>query len=212
MLSVCKREECALQAPPACSAHRQLSVKKTKCCDVFECACNCQNSTRTCPAGFIISSSTNDCGCTETNCLPDKVSVCLDASVSIFVLFLFKLSCFHYRVSLQVCVVGGVVHPVGNEWEEGCEKCSCTQLQDRDTSLHIAQCTPPVCDRTCPRVRHAHANNKHTHLHYASITVHSYIFFIHFRAPRILHQKESAVGSAHQPAVWNRRGRCEGTH
>uniref|UniRef100_A0A8C4DJ53 von Willebrand factor n=1 Tax=Dicentrarchus labrax TaxID=13489 RepID=A0A8C4DJ53_DICLA len=119
---VCKKEECALQAPPACPAHRQLSVKKTKCCDVFECVCNCQNSTHTCPAGFITSSSTNDCGCTETNCLPD-----------------------------MVCVVGGVVHPVGSEWEEGCEKCSCTQLQDINTSLHIAQCTPPVCDRTCPQ-------------------------------------------------------------
>ncbi|KAK1887428.1 von Willebrand factor [Dissostichus eleginoides] len=119
---VCKKEECALQAPPACPAHRQLSERKTKCCDVFECVCNCQNSTHTCPAGFITSSSTNDCGCTETSCLPDKV-----------------------------CVVGSVVHPVGSEWEEGCEKCSCTQLQDKDTSLHIAQCTPPVCDRNCPQ-------------------------------------------------------------
>uniref|UniRef100_A0A8D0ARC9 von Willebrand factor n=1 Tax=Sander lucioperca TaxID=283035 RepID=A0A8D0ARC9_SANLU len=119
---VCKKEECALQAPPACPSHRQLSVKDTKCCDVFECVCNCHNYTHTCPAGFITSSSTNDCGCTETNCLPDKV-----------------------------CVVGGVVHPVGSEWEERCEKCSCTQLQDKDTSLHIAQCTPPVCDRTCPQ-------------------------------------------------------------
>uniref|UniRef100_A0A3Q1AV12 von Willebrand factor n=1 Tax=Amphiprion ocellaris TaxID=80972 RepID=A0A3Q1AV12_AMPOC len=118
---VCKKEECALQAPPSCPAHRQLSVKKTKCCDVFECACSCQNSTHSCPTGFITSTSTNDCGCTETNCLPDKV-----------------------------CVVGGVSHPVGSEWEEGCEKCSCTQLQDKDTSLHIAQCKPPVCDQTCP--------------------------------------------------------------
>uniref|UniRef100_A0A3B4Y3U2 von Willebrand factor n=1 Tax=Seriola lalandi dorsalis TaxID=1841481 RepID=A0A3B4Y3U2_SERLL len=119
---VCKKEECALQAPPACPAHRQLSVKKTKCCDVFECVCNCQSSTRTCPAGFITSTSTNDCGCTETSCLPDKV-----------------------------CVVGGVIHPVGSEWKEGCERCSCTQLQDKETSLHTAQCTPPVCDRSCPQ-------------------------------------------------------------
>ncbi|XP_040893366.1 von Willebrand factor [Toxotes jaculatrix] len=118
---VCKKDECALQVPPTCPRHRQLSVKKTKCCDVFECACSCQNSTRTCPVGFITSSSTNDCGCTETSCLPDKV-----------------------------CVVGGVIHPVGSQWEEGCEKCSCTQLQDKETSLHIPQCTPPVCDRTCP--------------------------------------------------------------
>ncbi|XP_036961883.1 von Willebrand factor isoform X3 [Acanthopagrus latus] len=118
---VCKKEECALQPTPDCPPHRQVSVKTTKCCDVFECACNCQNSTHTCPAGFITSSSTNDCGCTETTCLPDAV-----------------------------CVVGGVVHPVGSEWEDGCEKCSCTQLLDKDTSLHIAQCTPPVCDRSCP--------------------------------------------------------------
>ncbi|KAK9516736.1 hypothetical protein VZT92_024651 [Zoarces viviparus] len=119
---VCKKGECGVQAPPACAAHRQLSVKNTKCCDVFECVCNCHNSTHTCPAGFITSSSTDDCGCTETTCLPDKV-----------------------------CVVGGVVHPVGSEWEEVCQRCKCTQLQDKDTSLHIAQCAPPVCDRTCPQ-------------------------------------------------------------
>ncbi|KAM3608632.1 uncharacterized protein V6R79_002011 [Siganus canaliculatus] len=118
---VCRKEECNPQTPTDCPAHRTLSVKKTECCDAFECVCNCQNSTHTCPVGFITSSSTNDCGCTETSCLPEKV-----------------------------CVVGGVVHPVGSEWEDGCEKCSCTQLQDKDTSLHIAQCTPPVCDRTCP--------------------------------------------------------------
>ncbi|XP_037308269.2 von Willebrand factor [Pungitius pungitius] len=119
---VCKKEECALQAPTACAAHRQLLVKKTKCCDVFECVCNCQNSTHTCPVGFIASSSTNDCGCTDTTCLPDKV-----------------------------CVVDGVAHPVGSEWKEVCQKCKCTQLQDKDTSLHIAQCTLPVCDRNCPQ-------------------------------------------------------------
>ncbi|XP_035498752.2 von Willebrand factor isoform X2 [Scophthalmus maximus] len=119
---VCRKEECALRAPlVACSAHRQPSIKKTKCCDVYECACSCQNSTRSCPAGFSTSTSTNDCGCTQTSCLPDLV-----------------------------CVVGGVIHPVGSEWEERCEKCRCTQLQDKETSLHVAQCTPPVCDRTCP--------------------------------------------------------------
>ncbi|XP_056137639.1 von Willebrand factor isoform X2 [Lampris incognitus] len=120
---VCKQEECELQAAsaPACPAHRRLSVKKTQCCSVFECACSCQNSTRSCPPGFIPSTSSNDCGCTETSCLPDKV-----------------------------CVVGGVVYPVGSQWEEKCQKCSCTQLQDSHMSLHIAQCTPPVCDQTCP--------------------------------------------------------------
>uniref|UniRef100_A0A673AGQ1 von Willebrand factor n=1 Tax=Sphaeramia orbicularis TaxID=375764 RepID=A0A673AGQ1_9TELE len=118
---VCKKEECSLQPPPDCPAHRTLSVKKTKCCDVFECVCSCQNSTHSCPAGFITSSSTDDCGCTETSCQPDKV-----------------------------CVFGGVVRPVGSEWEEGCKKCSCSQLQDKETLLHITQCTPPVCDKTCP--------------------------------------------------------------
>ncbi|KAM6936930.1 von Willebrand factor [Xenentodon cancila] len=117
----CKKEECAVRTPPICPAHRQLSVKKTMCCDDFECTCSCQNSTHTCPTGFITSSSINDCGCTETSCLPDKV-----------------------------CVVGGAVHAVGSHWEEGCETCSCTELQDKDTSLHVAQCKPLECDRTCP--------------------------------------------------------------
>uniref|UniRef100_A0A3B3BI39 VWFC domain-containing protein n=1 Tax=Oryzias melastigma TaxID=30732 RepID=A0A3B3BI39_ORYME len=119
----CKKEECALQPPPDCPAHQQLSVKKTKCCDVFECSCNCQNSTHTCPAGFMTSSLINNCGCSETSCSPDKV-----------------------------CVVDGTVHPVGSEWEEGCKKCSCTDLQDKDTLLHVAQCKPPVCDQSCPLV------------------------------------------------------------
>lgn len=118
---VCKIEECALQSPPACPSHRKLSVKKTTCCDVFECECSCQNSSNTCPTGFITSSSTNDCGCRETKCVPDKV-----------------------------CVAGATVHPVGSQWDEGCKKCSCTQQQDADTSLHIARCEPPTCDRTCP--------------------------------------------------------------
>lgn len=50
-------------------------------------------------------------------------------------------------------MVGGVVHQVGSTWEEGCEKCSCTQLKDKTGSLYSAQCTPPVCERTCPQVR-----------------------------------------------------------
>uniref|UniRef100_A0A3Q3S0D4 von Willebrand factor n=1 Tax=Mastacembelus armatus TaxID=205130 RepID=A0A3Q3S0D4_9TELE len=166
----CKKEQCDLQAPPACPSHRQLSVKKTKCCDVFECVCNCQNSTHTCPAGFITSSFTNDCGCIETSCLPDKV-----------------------------CVVGGVVRPVGSEWEEGCEKCSCTQLQDKETSMHIAQCTPPVCDRSCPRVSHTYEIYC-THCHYASLTINPYIFTMYCRVSHTVLQKESAVGSANQAA------------
>lgn len=159
---MCKKEECVRQAPPDCPAHRQLSVRKTTCCDVFECVCNCQNSTRTCPAGFITSSSANDCGCSETSCLPDTVSVRLDSKMSSFLLrchSLHHILCSD-RLPLQVCVVGGVVHPVGSEWKEGCEKCTCSQLQDKATLLHVAQCTPPVCDRTCPQVRHTHTDNQ----------------------------------------------------
>uniref|UniRef100_A0A3B4BK09 von Willebrand factor n=1 Tax=Periophthalmus magnuspinnatus TaxID=409849 RepID=A0A3B4BK09_9GOBI len=69
----CKKEQCDLQPPPTCPPYRQLSVKKTTCCDAFECKCKCQNSTRSCPTGFITSTSTNDCGCTVTTCEPDKV-------------------------------------------------------------------------------------------------------------------------------------------
>ncbi|XP_061630178.1 von Willebrand factor isoform X1 [Phyllopteryx taeniolatus] len=118
---VCKKQYCPFSPTPLCSPHRQLTVKKTKCCDVFECSCRCQNSTRTCPAGFITASKTDDCGCTETSCLPDKV-----------------------------CVMGNVVHAVGSSWDEGCEKCRCSQLQDKATSLLVAQCSTPVCQRNCP--------------------------------------------------------------
>lgn len=76
--------------------------------------------------------------------------------------FFAVLFYFTVFVSLQVCVVGALVHPVGSEWEEGCEKCTCTQLQDKGTLLHIAQCTPPVCDRTCPRVRHTDTHQTYT--------------------------------------------------
>lgn len=103
-LLVCRKEECALRAPlVACSAHRQPSIKKTKCCDVYECACSCQNSTRSCPAGFSTSTSTNDCGCTQTSCLPDLVSLCLDVTFSAY---LFH-SCLNCPV-LSLCVPPGV--------------------------------------------------------------------------------------------------------
>ncbi|KAI4826035.1 hypothetical protein KUCAC02_021691 [Chaenocephalus aceratus] len=121
---VCDLVTCDLPEVPRCEDGQTVVLKNPgECQPIHECVCKKEeNSTHTCPAGFITSSSTNDCSCTETSCLPDKV-----------------------------CVVGSVVHPVGSEWEEGCEKCSCTQLQDKDTSLHIAQCTPPVCDRNCPQ-------------------------------------------------------------
>ncbi|XP_057693186.1 von Willebrand factor [Corythoichthys intestinalis] len=118
---VCKKDSCALNPTPVCAANRRLTIKKTKCCDVFECSCSCQNSTRTCPAGFITTTKTDDCGCSKTSCLPDKV-----------------------------CVVGDVVHAVGSKWDEGCEKCTCTEMQDKVTSLHIAQCSTPMCQKNCP--------------------------------------------------------------
>ncbi|KAM8861778.1 von Willebrand factor [Synchiropus picturatus] len=118
---VCKKELCSRLPPPACPAHRRLSVKKTKCCDIYECVCNCVNITRTCQLGFTTSLLTDDCGCTEIKCLPDKV-----------------------------CVVDGVVHPVGSEWEQGCEKCKCIQQQGLYASVYIARCSPPVCQRSCP--------------------------------------------------------------
>ncbi|CAL9695336.1 unnamed protein product [Knipowitschia caucasica] len=118
---VCKKEQCDVQPPPTCPPHRQLSVKKSSCCDSFQCVCQCENSTRSCPIGFITSTSTNDCACTITSCEPDKV-----------------------------CVVGAQVHLVGSEWEEGCNKCVCSQQQDVQSRLHVAQCTPPVCPTSCP--------------------------------------------------------------
>ncbi|XP_072290554.1 von Willebrand factor [Eucyclogobius newberryi] len=118
---VCKKEQCDLQPLPTCPSHRQPSIKKTKCCDAFECVCNCQNSTSSCPLGFITSTSTNDCGCAITSCKPDKV-----------------------------CVAGTQVYPVGSEWEDGCNKCVCIQELDPQSSLYVAQCAPAVCDTSCP--------------------------------------------------------------
>ncbi|CAL8262169.1 unnamed protein product [Merluccius merluccius] len=119
---VCKKEECPPQDRTSCPANRRSSVRNTLCCDVAECVCDCRNTTLSgCPPGFVTASSTDDCGCTETSCRPDKV-----------------------------CVVGDVVHQVGSQWEDGCQQCSCSQLQDKHTSLHIAQCTTPACNQVCP--------------------------------------------------------------
>ncbi|KAK7891491.1 hypothetical protein WMY93_023454 [Mugilogobius chulae] len=118
---VCKKEQCDAQVPPTCPPHRQLSVKASSCCDVYECVCNCENSTRSCPIGFITSTSTNDCGCSDTSCEPDKV-----------------------------CVAGAQVHSVGSEWEDGCDKCVCSEQRDLHSSLHVSQCAPAACDTSCP--------------------------------------------------------------
>lgn len=70
--SVCHKEDCSA-IRPSCPAHKKPSVKQTECCDSFECICDCQNSTQTCTAGYITKEVTNDCGCVEVTCLPDKV-------------------------------------------------------------------------------------------------------------------------------------------
>ncbi|KAG7271057.1 hypothetical protein CRUP_037956 [Coryphaenoides rupestris] len=121
---VCKKEECPPQDPTSCPAHRRLTVRKTRCCDVVECVCDCHNTTQSCAPGFITASSTNDCGCTETSC--------------------------HARQG--VCVVGAGVYRVGSQWVDGCQTCSCSQPTGLRTSLLAVpsvQCSPRVCDRSC---------------------------------------------------------------
>ncbi|XP_066540767.1 von Willebrand factor [Hoplias malabaricus] len=117
---VCKKERCSA-AKPSCPAFKKLAVKKTECCNAFECVCDCQNSTQTCPPGYITKELTNGCGCVEIKCLPDKV-----------------------------CVVDGVGYKVGSKWQEKCKTCMCTEQTDRATGLHIVQCVDPVCNQICP--------------------------------------------------------------
>ncbi|KAM9171971.1 von Willebrand factor isoform 2-T2 [Pangshura tecta] len=118
----CKQEECKLERIPSCPPHRELTVKKTQCCDEYECTCSCTNSTVSCPAGYLSTSVTNDCGCTTTNCIPDKV-----------------------------CVHHNVVYPTGKSWEEGCTDCTCTDMEDAVTGLHIAECLEKGCSTICPQ-------------------------------------------------------------
>uniref|UniRef100_A0A8B9JXB1 von Willebrand factor n=1 Tax=Astyanax mexicanus TaxID=7994 RepID=A0A8B9JXB1_ASTMX len=116
---VCRKEECSA-VKPSCPPYKKLSVKKTACCDVYECVCDCQDSKQTCPPGYITKEMTNDCGCVEVTCLPDKVR------------------CF---LCLSIC---------GSKWEEKCKTCVCTEQTDRVTGLHIVQCVDPVCNQICP--------------------------------------------------------------
>lgn len=53
-------------------------------------------------------------------------------------------------------------------------------------------------------------HTKYTHLLLAS-EINSYVNVTYFRAQHTLHQKESAVGSVHRPAVWSQREWCEET-
>ncbi|NP_001268235.1 von Willebrand factor precursor [Dasypus novemcinctus] len=116
----CRKEECQRQSPPSCPPHRMPALRKTQCCDEYECACNCVNSTVSCPLGYLSSTVTNDCGCTTTSCFPDKV-----------------------------CVHRGTIYPVGQFWEEGCDVCTCTDMEDAVMGLRVAQCSQKPCEDGC---------------------------------------------------------------
>lgn len=116
----CRKEECKRVSPPSCPPHRTPTLRKTQCCDEYECVCSCVNSTLSCPLGYLASATTNDCGCTTTTCLPDKV-----------------------------CVHRGTVYPVGQFWEEGCDTCTCTDMEDTVVGLRVAQCSQKPCEDSC---------------------------------------------------------------
>uniref|UniRef100_A0A8C0KND2 von Willebrand factor n=1 Tax=Canis lupus dingo TaxID=286419 RepID=A0A8C0KND2_CANLU len=116
----CRKDECRRESPPSCPPHRTLALRKTQCCDEYECACNCVNSTVSCPLGYLASAVTNDCGCTTTTCFPDKV-----------------------------CVHRGTIYPVGQFWEEACDVCTCTDLEDSVMGLRVAQCSQKPCEDNC---------------------------------------------------------------
>uniref|UniRef100_A0A672PHD4 von Willebrand factor n=1 Tax=Sinocyclocheilus grahami TaxID=75366 RepID=A0A672PHD4_SINGR len=117
---VCKKDQCPVTTKPSCPAYKKLSVTPSECCDSYECMCYCQNITRTCPPGYIMKTTANDCNCIERS----------------------RCAC--------VCVVGTVVYQVGSGWDEKCKTCTCTEQADRQTGLHIAQCVDPVCNQICP--------------------------------------------------------------
>ncbi|XP_030071430.1 von Willebrand factor [Microcaecilia unicolor] len=117
----CRREECKQEVRPTCPAYKELTLKKTQCCDEYECRCSCRNSTVSCPAGYLSMSVTNDCDCTWTNCIPDKV-----------------------------CVHQNIVYPIGSTWEHGCTTCTCTDMVDSVTGLRITECLQKVCNKICP--------------------------------------------------------------
>uniref|UniRef100_H0WT68 von Willebrand factor n=1 Tax=Otolemur garnettii TaxID=30611 RepID=H0WT68_OTOGA len=116
----CRKEECKRVSPPSCPPHRTPTLRETQCCDEYECTCNCVNSTVSCPLGYLASATTNDCGCTTTTCLPDKV-----------------------------CVHRGTIYPVGQFWEEGCDVCTCTDMEDAVMGLRVVQCSQKPCEDNC---------------------------------------------------------------
>ncbi|XP_004869432.1 von Willebrand factor isoform X2 [Heterocephalus glaber] len=116
----CRKEECRSPPPPVCPPHRTPALRQTQCCEEYECACSCANTTVSCPPGYLASTLTNDCGCSTTTCLPDKV-----------------------------CVHHSTVYPVGQFWEEGCDVCTCTDMEDAVMGLRVAQCSQKPCEDSC---------------------------------------------------------------
>ncbi len=86
------------------------------------------------------------------------------------------------------------------------------QLHSATGQRHIAaHCSVyPACVWSELPSGERHTTNIHVMLCYVCVNSHIFIA-INFRAPRTLHPKESAVGRAHQPAVWSQREWCEGT-
>lgn len=161
-LSVCKRDQCPVLTKPSCPAYKKLSVTPSECCDSYGCVCDCQNITRTCPPGYITNTNTNDCGCIEVTCTPDKVGTLLRSRCAGVIHLTLQLHvlrsvlCNQHVIDylyVQVCVVDAVVYQVGSRWDEKCKTCTCTEQTDRQTGLHIAQCVDPVCNQICPLVR-----------------------------------------------------------
>ncbi|KAM6093690.1 von Willebrand factor [Chlamydotis macqueenii] len=118
----CNREACSLVPRPSCPPHRELTVRKTECCDKYECTCSCTNSTVSCPLGYLSRSLTNDCGCVSTTCIPGRV-----------------------------CVHNNIVYPIGTTWEDGCRECSCTSTKDDVTGLQMMECYNKACNTFCSR-------------------------------------------------------------
>nr|XP_009936779.1 PREDICTED: von Willebrand factor [Opisthocomus hoazin] len=118
----CNREACSLVQRPSCPPHRELTVKKTECCDKYECTCSCTNSTVSCPLGYMSRSLTNDCGCVTTTCVPGRV-----------------------------CVHNNIVYSIGTTWEDGCRECSCTSMRDDVTGLQMMECHDKACNTFCSR-------------------------------------------------------------
>ncbi|KAM8973916.1 von Willebrand factor isoform 2-T2 [Pelodytes ibericus] len=118
----CKKETCRYKSQPNCPSYKTLSIRKTQCCDDYECVCSCTNSTVACPVGYISSAVTNECECTTVTCVPDKV-----------------------------CVHKNHAYSVGSSWDDGCMACSCTNMEDLVTRLRVVECLEKTCTKDCSR-------------------------------------------------------------